>query len=350
MGILRSVMRAVVYDEPGSFSVREVPLPDVGAGQVLVRMTMAGMCGTDLHLHEGQFLANFPLTPGHETLGVIESVGSDAVDGEGAPLSIGQPVVINPNSACRTCEYCTSDRPWLCASFAGIGSSTPGGFAEYVLVPSAQVFDATGIDPDLAVFAEPSACIAHLMDRLDPLTGASVVVLGAGPTGVLLTQFLLFHGALSVVLADPNEFKLAVASSLADVGVFTMNRDDVAGSMDALVAAFGAFDVVIDATGLANVIEELPRLARNGGRIVYYGVADEVDLVRVSPFEIFRRELTIMGSFTEVDSFPDALAAFRAGAIRIDGLITHRFAVGDYGRALEALRSDRSAHKIVITP
>ena len=343
-------MRAVVYDEPGSFAVREVPVPAAGAGEVLVRMTAAGMCGTDLHLHEGQFLANFPLTPGHETVGVVEAIGEGAVDGTGAPLVVGQQVVINPNSSCRACDYCSEDRPWLCESFAGIGSSTPGGFAECVLAPGAQVFDASGIDLDLAVFAEPSACIAHLIDRLAPLDGCSVVVLGAGPTGVLLTQFLLFGGASSVVLADPNEFKLAVASSLADIGTYVMNRDDVAGSMDALVAARGAFDVVIDATGHAGVIEELPRLARNGGRIVYYGVADEADLVRVSPFEIFRRELTIMGSFTEVDSFPDALAAFRAGAIRTDGLITHRFSVGDYTEALEALRSDRSAHKIVITP
>ena len=343
-------MRAVVYDEPGSFSVLDVPEPEPGTGMVRVRMTAAGMCGTDLHLHEGQFLANFPLTPGHETVGVVDAVGEGAVDGTGAELVIGQQVVVNPNSSCRVCEYCNEDRPWLCEGFAGIGSSTPGGFAEFVLVPGAQVFDATGIDLDLAVFAEPSACIAHLIDRLDPLRGCSVVVLGAGPTGVLLTQFLLFGGAPSVVLADPNEFKLAVASSLASIGTFVMTRDDAAGSMDALVAEFGAFDVVIDATGRANVIEELPRLARNGGRIVYYGVADESDLVRISPFEIFRRELTIMGSFTEVDSFPDALAAFRAGAIRTDGLITHRFTVDEYASALETMRTDRSAHKIVITP
>jgi len=352
--ILNPMMRAVVYDEPGSFTVREVPVPTVGEGQVLVRMTAAGMCGTDLHLHEGQFLANFPLTPGHENLGVVESIGNDAtggdvLDGEGISLQVGQQVVINPNSACRACEYCLEGRPWLCGSFAGVGSSTPGGFADYLLVPGAQVFDATGIDPDLAVFAEPSACIAHLMDRLEPLAGCSVVVLGAGPTGVLLTQFLLFSGASSVVLADPNEFKLVAASSLADIDTFVMKRDDVAGSMDALVGAYGEFDVVIDATGRAGVIEELPRLARGGGRIVYYGVADEGDVVRVSPFEIFRRELMIMGSFTEVDSFPDALAAFRAGAIRVDGLITHRFGVDEYAAALEALRSDRSAHKIVIT-
>lgn len=317
---------------------------------VRVRMTAAGMCGTDLHLHEGQFLANFPLTPGHETVGVVDAIGPDALDSAGAELTIGQQVVINPNSSCRTCEYCNENRPWLCDGFAGIGSSTPGGFAEYVLVPGTQVFDATGIDVDLAVFAEPSACIAHLIDRLDPLSGSSVVVFGAGPTGVLLTQFLLFGGASSVVLADPNEFKLTVASSLADIETFVMNRDDVAGSTDALVAGFGAFDVVIDATGRTPVIEELPRLARNGGRIVYYGVADENDLVQISPFEVFRRELTIMGSFTEVDSFPDALAAFRAGAIRTDGLITHRYSIDDYAQALAALQTDRSAHKIIMTP
>jgi D-arabinitol dehydrogenase (NADP+) len=315
-------------------------------------MTAAGICGTDLHLHEGQFLATFPLTPGHETVGVIDALGpGTTADGAGQALVVGQQVVINPNSSCRACVYCDEDRPWLCDAFAGIGSSTPGGFADYVLAPAAQVFDADGIDLDLAVFAEPSACIAHLMDRLAPLAGASVIVLGAGPTGVLLTQFLLLHGAAQVALADPNDFKLRTAAQLADITTHRVERPDARGSFDAIVRTRGgAFDVVIDATGRADVIEALPVLARNGGRIVYYGVADEADLVSISPFEIFRRELTIMGSFTEVDSFPDALAAFRSGAIRTDGLITHRFTMSDYAQALQTMRTDRSAHKIIITP
>ena len=342
-------MRAVVYDVPGSFDVREVARPDPGRGQVRVRMTLAGMCGTDLHLHDGQFLATFPLTPGHETVGVVDGVGEAAADGEGRPLAPGQQVVVNPNSSCGGCDYCLELRPWLCEGFAGIGSSTPGGFAEYLLVPGAQLFDATGIAPELAVFAEPAACIAHLMDRLDPLHGCSVVVLGAGPTGVLLAQFLLRNGARDVALADPNQEKLDRASALAPIGTFAVDRHDVRGSMDALVDRHaGAFDVVVDATGRRNVIQELPRLARNGARIVYYGVADEHDMVTISPFEIFRRELTIMGSFTEVDSFPEALAAFRAGAIRMDGIITHPFALSEFAAALDALRSDRTAHKVVI--
>jgi D-arabinitol dehydrogenase (NADP+) len=315
-------------------------------------MTAAGMCGTDLHLHEGQFLANFPLTPGHETVGVVDAMGAGvSVDGAGSSLTIGQQVVVNPNSSCRACGYCDEGRPWLCDSFAGIGSSTPGGFADFLIAPAAQVFDAEGIAIDLAVFAEPSACIAHLMDRLDPLTGCSVIVLGAGPTGVLLTQFLLLNGAASVALADPNDFKLEAATQLASVDTHRVDRHDVPGTFRAIVESRGgAFDVVIDATGRVEVMSALPLLARNGGRIVYYGVADESDLVSISPFEVFRRELTIMGSFTEVDSFPDALTAFRSGAIRMDGLVTHRFSVADYAQALETLRADRSAHKIVIVP
>jgi len=312
-------------------------------------MTMAGICGTDLHLHEGQFIATFPLTPGHETVGVVDAIGAGALDGQHQPLAVGQQVVVNPNASCRACAYCDEGRPWLCEGFTGIGSSTPGGFADYLVVPGAQLFDATGLATELAVFAEPAACIAHLMDRLDPLHGCSVVVLGAGPTGVLLTQFLIHHGAADVVLVDPNEPKLARAASLAPITVSSIDRANVRGSMLDLVAARGAaFDVVVDATGRVDVMQELPCLARNGARIVYYGVADEDDLVAIRPFEVFRRELTIMGSFTEVDSFPDALAALRSGAIRMDGVITHRFALGDYATALGALREDRSAHKVVI--
>lgn len=342
------MMRAVVYDRPGEVTVREVPIRDPGLGEVRVRMTRAGMCGTDMHLHEGQFLATFPLTPGHETVGVVDAVGVEALDGDGQALRAGQQVVVNPNSSCRVCDYCTEDRPWLCDSFAGIGSSTPGGFAEYLVIPAAQVHDAEGIDPDLAVFAEPSACIAHLMDRLSPLDGQRAIVIGAGPTGVLLTQYLLLHGAGAVTLADPNAFKLERAAALAPITTAVVDRGDVAGSF-ARIASAGAFDVVIDASGRAPVIQELPVLARNGGRIVYYGVADETDRVTISPFEIFRRELTILGSFTEVDSFPDALRAFRSGAIRMDGVITHRFGVAEYPRALAAMR-EPGTHKIVITP
>jgi D-arabinitol dehydrogenase (NADP+) len=110
------------------------------------------------------------------------------------------------------------------------------------------------------------------------------------------------------------------------------------------------YDLVVDATGAPAVAEVLVPLTRNGGTCVFYGVTADEDRVAISPYDVFRRELTIKGSFAEISSFPAALAALRAGRARTAGLITHRFGLGDYGLALETLRSDRTAHQVVVVP
>ncbi len=105
---------------------------------------------------------------------------------------------------------------------------------------------------------------------------------------------------------------------------------------------------MVDATGSAAVSEHCVPLTRSGGTVLFYGVTEPEDLVRVSPYEVFRREITIKGSFAEIDSFPAAIAALRTGRARTEGLITHRFKLDDYAAALDALRSDRTVHKIII--
>lgn len=131
-----------------------------------------------------------------------------------------------------------------------------------------------------------------------------------------------------------------------------MDRGDLAGDVVKLRKLSGGqgYDLVIDATGDASVCAVCLPLTRNGGPAVCYGVTNADDLVAVSPYDIFRRELTIKGSFAEIDSFPAAIAALRNGRARTDGIITHRFALDDYGEALDALRGDASVHKILIVP
>ncbi len=157
-------------------------------------------------------------------------------------------------------------------------------------------------------------------------------------------------GAASVTVAAPTAFKLELAASLGADRTVLMDRADLAGSVRALTELTGGagYDLTVDATGAAAVAEVLLPLTRNGGTAVFYGVTDEADRVSISPYDVFRRELTIKGSFAEISSFPAAIAALRAGRARTDGLITHRFALDDYGLALEALRSDRTAHKVVV--
>lgn len=359
-------MRAVVYDAPRRFTVTEVPLPEPGPRDVRVRVLQTGVCGTDLHLHEGRFMAAYPMVPGHETVGVVDALGS-GLGGEpsGAPgggpgrspmnqdvLRVGERVVVNPNASCGHCAYCREGRSLLCDALTGVGSNLPGAFAEYVVAPAAQVFSAEGLDVDTAVFAEPTSCAAHGIDVIAPRHGSTALVFGAGPTGLLLAQLLRAAGASHVTVAAPTAFKLELATTLGADSTYRMDRGNLAGDVRSLrdLSGGSGYDVVVDATGAARVAEVLVPLTRNGGTAVFYGVTDEEDLVAVSPYDVFRRELTIKGSFAEISSFPAALAALRAGRARTDGMITHRFPLDRYGEALEALRSDATAHKVVVVP
>lgn len=343
-------MKAVVYEAPRRFSVRDVATPEPGPGEVRVRVIQTGVCGTDLHLHDGQFLAVYPMVPGHEVVGVVDALG-DGVEAM-ETVAVGDRVAVNPNASCGRCAYCREGRPLLCDDLTGIGSSLPGGFAEYLVAPALQVFSVDGLADDVAVLVEPTSCAAHAVDVIAPRHGSTALVLGAGPTGILLAQLLRAAGASSVTIAAPTGFKLELAASLGVDRTFLMDRGDLAGDVRALSDLSGGpgYDLTVDATGAAAVAEVLLPLTRNGGTAVFYGVTDESDQVSISPYDMFRRELTIKGSFAEISSFPAAIAALRAGRARTDGLITHRFSLEDYGAALEALRSDRTAHKVVVAP
>jgi D-arabinitol dehydrogenase (NADP+) len=336
-------MKAVVYDSPRSFTITEIPTPDPGPGEVRVRVRQTGICGTDLHIHNGKFFAEFPLTPGHELVGPVDALG-DGTEG----FRVGEYVAVNPNLNCGHCEYCRVGRTLMCANLKGLGTNWPGSFAEYVVVPADLVFSVDGIDPDTSVFTEPTACAMHGVTTLSPPPGSSALVFGAGPTGLLLAQLIARGGAASVTVAASSAFKLSRAEDLGIDRTFLMDRADLAGDAAKLKAASGGFDLVVDATGAAAVSEQCVPLTRSGGTVMFYGVTEPEDLVRVSPYDVFRREITIKGSFAEIDSFPAAIAALRTGRARTEGLITHRFKLDDYAGALDALRSDRTVHKIII--
>jgi D-arabinitol dehydrogenase (NADP+) len=336
-------MKAVVYDAPASYTITEVPTPEPRPGEVRVRVLQTGICGTDLHIHNGKFFAEFPLTPGHELIGPVDALGEGT---EG--FRVGEYVCVNPNMNCGLCEYCRAGHTLMCANLKGLGTNWPGSFAEYVSVPANLVYSVDGIDPDVSVFTEPTACAVHGVQTLSPPPGSTALVFGAGPTGLLLSQLIARGGAVSVTVAASSAFKLKRAQDLGIDATFLMDRSDLAGDAAKLKAASGGFDLVVDATGAAAVSEQCVPLTRSGGTVMFYGVTEPEDLVRVSPYDVFRREITIKGSFAEINAFPAAIAALRSGRARTDGLITHRFKLADYAEALEALRSDRTVHKIII--
>ena len=339
-------MRAVVYSAPRQFEVRTVPTPEPGAGQVRLAVEIAGMCGTDLHIHAGGFFSKYPLTPGHEIVGRVDSLG-DGVD----DLTVGQRVVADNTVLCGHCPACRRDRPLFCSNFYSLGVNGPGAFAEYVVVGASKCFPVDDMSLSTAVMTEPTACAIHGMDVLELRPGSDVLVFGAGPTGLVLAQLLAQGGAARVTVAAPTEFKLALARDFGIDKTVQIDRGDPSASSAVLRDnAPEGYDVVVEATGAVAVAEMCVPLTRDGGTVLIYGMANEADIVPIHPYEVFRRELSLKGSFAQTHCFDRALGVLRSGRVRTDGIITHEFPLDEYGRALEALRADPSCMKAAIVP
>lgn len=339
-------MKAVIYSGPREFAVEQVSASEPGPRDVRIRVHQTGLCGTDKHIHEGDFTAEFPLVPGHEIVGTVESAG-----GQVRGLKPEQWVTVNPNISCGECDQCRRGRPLLCRNLTGIGANSDGGFAEYVTVPATAVFNVDGLEPDVAVFTEPTACALHGLETLRPQPGSTALVFGAGATGLLLAQLLATGGVAHVTVAAPNQRQLDRAQALGIDSTVLIDRDCPEESTRKLFEySEGGYDNVVEATGSASVGAQCVGLTRDGGTVLIYGVTHPEDTFPVHPYDVFRREITIKGSFAEIASFPAAIAALRSGRVRTDGLITHRYRLEDYERALDDFSNDKTLHKAVVSP
>jgi len=336
-------MKAIVYTAPRIFSLAETPTPRAGPGEIVLRSTITGVCGTDAHIHDGGFFAAYPLTPGHELVGVIAEIGPGVDD-----FSIGEQVVADNASACGSCEPCRRGEPLFCRSFRALGVNAPGGFAEYVLVRADKCFGAGDLLPETAVLTEPTACAIHGADVLDLRPGSDVAIVGAGPTGLILAQLLLHGGAARLTVAGPTQFKLDLARKFGVDRTIVVERGRGEATADVLrELSPKGYDVVVDATGSVDVGQHLPSLVRDGGTVFVYGMAGETDEVRWKPYEIFRRQLTIKGSFAQMNCFPRALAVLRSGRVQTEGMVTSRFSLDEYEDALRALGGGTSLKAVI---
>ncbi|KAL3450524.1 chaperonin 10-like protein [Aspergillus insuetus] len=341
---LPSSMRALRYERPKEFNVVNVPLPQLRDNDVLIKVKACGVCGTDLHIHEGEFIAKFPLIPGHEVVGVVAAVGSK-VKG----FSIGERVVADNSEVCDECSFCRQGDALFCQNYDAHGATLNGAFAEYCAYPAARVFKIKNISDLDATLIEPASCAAHGVEKIAPKLGSSVLLFGAGPTGLVLAQLLRMNGASRLVLAAPPGLKLDLARQL-DVAdeYIPLSRTNMAESLEPLSKASPqGFDIVVEATGNAGVLQGAINYVRRGGKLVVYGVYANRDTVCWSPSKLFNDEITIVGSFAQTYMFPAAVDYLDCGRVRVGGIVNKSFRIEQWGECLQALR-DKSVIKAAI--
>ncbi|SBW22291.1 hypothetical protein FDG2_2424 [Candidatus Protofrankia californiensis] len=339
-------MRAVRYSAPKTFEVVDVEMAPLVAGHARLKVLTLGVCGTDQHIHNGGFGVRFPMTPGHEFIGEVTEVHQDEI----TQIATGDRVACDNVVTCGACQMCRDGRPGLCENLQAYGLTHPGGAADFVDVPISSCVSVGALPLETAVLAEPTACVVHGLDVLQLKAGADVLVVGAGPTGQLLAQLLGSGGASRITVAAPTQSKLEVARMHGAHEVVRTNRQDFSAGIPQLrnIAPDG-FDVVVDATGAGAVLEHCLPLVRAGGTFMVYGMAEEDVTIRISPFEVFRRELTIKGAFSQTNCVARSVKLLQGGRVKADGIVTHTFLLTAYDEALDALR-DPDCLKAVVVP
>jgi 2-desacetyl-2-hydroxyethyl bacteriochlorophyllide A dehydrogenase len=306
-------------------TVETVPDPMPGPRDVVVAVAGCGICGTDLHIAEGEFAPTLPVVPGHEFAGEVVALGADVTE-----LRVGDQVAVDPSLYCHECHYCRRGRGNLCERWGAIGVSTAGGAAEFAVAPVANcVRLPESVTPADAALIEPLSCAVRGFDVLAPRLGDHFLIYGAGTMGLMMMELAKRAGAASVSMVDLNPTRLETARELGCTATVT--------SADELDRPRG-WDIVVDCTGVVAAIEDgLGRVAP-GGTFQQFGVANEDATASFSPYRIYNKEIRIVGSMAVLHSFERAAELFAEGALRPDVMISHRMGLEDYPAALEQFR------------
>jgi 2-desacetyl-2-hydroxyethyl bacteriochlorophyllide A dehydrogenase len=309
-------MQAVVFTKPGILEVKNVPDPVLNENEAIVKVSRVGICGTDLHIFNGEYDNTFPIIAGHEFTGTIVETGKKVNQ-----IQIGDRVVVDPNISCGYCYYCRREQFNHCLNWQGIGITRPGGFAEYVSVPAVACYLLPEqITEVQATFIEPLSCVIYALNRIRVKPGDDVLIFGAGPMGLLLIQALRNSGAaqITVIEKDQNRTNMAKQQGASIVTNLTVKGIEVCKQN----VPFG-FDIVIDATGSPPVIEQALQFLKANGQYLQFGVAPQNNSVNWNPYDIFKNDWTILGSFALRFTFHQAISWFKSGRIDIAPLISH---------------------------
>lgn len=339
-------MKSAVFYGKHDLRVEEHEMPKVGPKDVLIQVKACGVCGTDVHIYEGDKGAAEVTPPtilGHEFSGVIAEVGSEVTN-----YKAGDRVCIDPNCYCGACEPCRNGVVHYCEHMIGYGTTVNGGFAEYCAVNERQVYklgDNTSFEQ--GAMTEPVACCLHGMDMCEIRPGHQVVVIGGGMIGLLMLQLSRLAGAAKVALLEPVESKREVGKKLgADICIDPIHEDVKARLKE---EGMTWVNTVIECVGRPSTIEQAIDIAGNKAVVMMFGLTKPDETISVKPFEIFRKELVLKASYINPYTQKRALDLIDSGRLDVSSMV---YEVADLDELADILSNPelRAKGKYIISP
>ncbi len=311
-------MKAAVFYGRHNLRIEEVEPPKPDKKEVLIEVKACGICGTDVHIFEGDEGA--APTPsgtvlGHEFSGTVTQIGDGVTS-----VKVGDTVCVDPNRLCNECFYCKSGIGHFCESMIGIGTTVNGGFAQMCVVPESQVYVVpNGTTFEQAAMTEPVACCLHGMDMCDISAGDAVLVIGGGMIGLVMMQLAKIRGAAKIIVSEPVREKRELALRLgADLCVNPLTDD-----IEAVLKENGInrLSTVIECVGSPSAMQQAISLAGVKSTVMLFGLTKPNEEISLRPFEIFKKEITLKASFINPYTMKRALDLISSKKIDVSSMI-----------------------------
>ncbi|MFQ5467557.1 MAG: L-threonine 3-dehydrogenase [Kiloniellaceae bacterium] len=338
-------MKALVKakPEPGIW-MEDVPVPEVGHNDILIRVRKTAICGTDIHIFNwdpwSQRTIPVPMTVGHEFVGEVAKIG-----GEVKGLRIGERVSGEGHITCGHCRNCRAGRRHLCRNTVGVGVNRPGAFAEYLSLPAANAFPLPDDVPDdIASILDPLGNATHTALSFD-MVGEDVLITGAGPIGIMATAIARHVGARFVVVSDVNDYRLGLAAEMGATRTINVTRESLDGAMKELGMTEG-FDVGLEMSGNPEAFGDMLRTMNNGGRVAILGIPPESAPIDWN--QVIFKGLTLRGIYgREMFETWYKMTTMLQSGLDVTPVITHHLPIADFDEGFQIMRSGQSGKVIL---
>lgn len=330
-----------------TFEVREAELQQPKENEVIIKVGACGVCGTDVHIYHGEKGSAEVVPPvvlGHEFSGEVTAIGSGVQH-----FQVGDHVTVDPNIYCGKCEFCKTGKKQLCENLYAIGVNRDGGFAEYCTVPAAQCLKLEKTVPyEIGAMSEPVACCLHGIKRAQIQPGDTVCIIGGGAIGLIMVQLAKLVGAAAVIVSEPVEMRRQVASQIGADFTIDPIHENLLDRFYELTGKQGA-DVVIECVGRVEASHQAIELAGKGGHVLLFSVPKPGTEVALDLMSVYKKELTICGSFINPDIQYKAVELINSGRLDLAPIITNRYPLNQMEEAIKKQMSSDSL-KVIVVP